>query len=189
MSSTPDPIKNEVLLKSKWSCCICQAPIIQIHHIDENRKNNDFDNLAPLCPNHHKLAHDKLNPIGLKLKPDIIKKFRDEWYIFCEKRDNDFYLPNSSIGILKIKNFISDMPEIYWAKISWKKKFSHINSDFKELNNNKIIDQLFNTPNLEAIEEYLRSMKSMYQKALTIEKYLNQFKKICACWHIDYQEL
>ena len=35
-------------------CSICGFDkIVAIHHIDENKKNNDPKNLIPLCPNHH----------------------------------------------------------------------------------------------------------------------------------------
>ena len=30
-----------------------------IHHIDNNRENNEPDNLIGLCPNHHNLIHKK----------------------------------------------------------------------------------------------------------------------------------
>lgn len=33
--------------------------IVTIHHIDENKNNNDFKNLIPLCPNHHQMVHSK----------------------------------------------------------------------------------------------------------------------------------
>lgn len=31
---------------------------IQVHHIDENRENNDLDNLVPLCASCHKILHN-----------------------------------------------------------------------------------------------------------------------------------
>lgn len=39
-------------LKSK--CCLCEYnKYIDLHHIDEDRKNNHVSNIATLCPNHH----------------------------------------------------------------------------------------------------------------------------------------
>jgi hypothetical protein len=41
-------------------CVICSFDkVIAIHHIDENKKNNDPSNLIPLCPNHHEMYHSK----------------------------------------------------------------------------------------------------------------------------------
>ena len=44
----------------KKECTICGFDkIVAIHHIDENKKNNDPNNLMPLCPNHHEMIHSK----------------------------------------------------------------------------------------------------------------------------------
>lgn len=41
-------------------CIICGfSKIVAIHHIDENKKNNNPINLIPLCPNHHEMVHSK----------------------------------------------------------------------------------------------------------------------------------
>ena len=41
-------------------CVICGFDkIVAIHHIDENKKNNEPSNLIPLCPNHHEMVHSK----------------------------------------------------------------------------------------------------------------------------------
>ena len=41
-------------------CAVCGFDkIVAIHHIDENRKNNNPSNLIPLCPNHHEMYHSK----------------------------------------------------------------------------------------------------------------------------------
>ena len=39
-------------------CAICsETEVVDIHHIDEDRNNNDLDNLMPLCPTHHAYIH------------------------------------------------------------------------------------------------------------------------------------
>jgi hypothetical protein len=41
-------------------CVVCGFDkIVAIHHIDENKQNNDPTNLIPLCPNHHEMCHSK----------------------------------------------------------------------------------------------------------------------------------
>lgn len=47
---------------SKWKkqCIICGFDkVVDVHHFDHNHKNNDVNNLIPLCPNHHMMLHTK----------------------------------------------------------------------------------------------------------------------------------
>ncbi len=40
-------------------CVICGFnKIIDLHHIDLNKQNNDTKNLIGLCPNHHRMIHN-----------------------------------------------------------------------------------------------------------------------------------
>ncbi len=42
----------------KKGCSVCRfKEIVEIHHKDFNRNNNDISNLIVLCPNHHRIAH------------------------------------------------------------------------------------------------------------------------------------
>jgi len=44
-------------------CVICGFDkVVAVHHIDENKKNNDPSNLIPLCPNHHEMYHSRWKP-------------------------------------------------------------------------------------------------------------------------------
>lgn len=62
-------------------CVVCGFDkIVDLHHLDENRKNNSKDNLAGLCPNHHQMFHnfefrkeirDILISKGFKIPEDI----------------------------------------------------------------------------------------------------------------------
>lgn len=41
-------------------CIVCgEDKIVAVHHLDENRKNNDPSNLIPLCPTHHQYVHSR----------------------------------------------------------------------------------------------------------------------------------
>lgn len=56
-------------------CVVCGfgvAAVLEVAHLDQNRKNNAISNLALLCPNCHKM-HD----IGL-LPTDVVCRLRDE---------------------------------------------------------------------------------------------------------------
>jgi hypothetical protein len=41
-------------------CVVCgEERIVEVHHMDENNKNNDPKNLVPLCPTHHQYWHSR----------------------------------------------------------------------------------------------------------------------------------
>ena len=41
-------------------CIICgESRMVEVHHFDEDRTNNDVTNLVPLCPTHHGYMHSK----------------------------------------------------------------------------------------------------------------------------------
>jgi len=45
-------------LYHKKECIICKEKnIVEVHHMDENKKNTNPENLVPLCPTHHKYWH------------------------------------------------------------------------------------------------------------------------------------
>jgi len=45
--------------KATKECAVCGFDkVVDLHHLDENHKNNSLDNLIGLCPNHHKMLHD-----------------------------------------------------------------------------------------------------------------------------------
>ncbi len=59
----------------KKECSICGFDkIVAIHHIDENKQNNDPNNLIPLCPNHHEMVHSKWR---CEIQPIIDQKINE----------------------------------------------------------------------------------------------------------------
>lgn len=41
-------------------CIMCgEKKIVGVHHYDENRKNNNPENLIPMCPTHHQYYHSR----------------------------------------------------------------------------------------------------------------------------------
>lgn len=67
-------------------CAICGFDkVIDLHHLDENSKNNIKENLIGLCPNHHKMLHNfefrqeifnQLQEKGFKVPNDIKMNFK-----------------------------------------------------------------------------------------------------------------
>src|SRR5690349_21179477 len=76
----PKDVSARVLVASAHTCCVCHNPDrrTQIHHIDDDRTNNDPANLAVLCMP----CHDKTQVsggFGRKLSAEDVRQSRDEW--------------------------------------------------------------------------------------------------------------
>lgn len=55
-------------------CVVCnEKNIIEVHHMDGNKKNNDVKNLVPLCPTHHQYWHSKFRNL-IKEKVEVYVK-------------------------------------------------------------------------------------------------------------------
>ena len=60
----------------KKECVICgEKNIVEVHHLDENKHNNEPANLIPLCPTHHKYWHSRY----LNLVEDKIRNYINNW--------------------------------------------------------------------------------------------------------------
>jgi hypothetical protein len=56
-------------------CVVCGFDkIVAVHHIDENKQNNNPQNLIPLCPNHHEMVHSKWSGEVIPIIEKIIKE-------------------------------------------------------------------------------------------------------------------
>lgn len=179
-----EKLKTAVMLKSSNCCCICQTPFIQIHHIDGNHDNNVLDNLAPLCPNHHAIAHSKSNML-MTLTPERIKEIRNKWYDFVANRQQT-YQRNLGLARLKIKNFVSNRPLAEYASRSWAKTFSSLDPSYASLTVSEIIDRVFSDTNPDNLKAYLQTKKTMYPNALRGVKGQEEFKEVCNAFGFDF---
>ncbi|UTW33638.1 HNH endonuclease [Idiomarina loihiensis] len=79
-----DPtIVHDLLENSNYICCCCKglkSDSYIIHHIVEYEvsQNNEYDNLAVLCPNDHDLAHSNSN-LTNKLSSEHIVESKKNW--------------------------------------------------------------------------------------------------------------
>ena len=65
-----DPI---LYRKITEKCLICGFDkVVDLHHLDKNRKNNSTNNMVGLCPNHHAMLHN------LKYKDEIKKQIEEK---------------------------------------------------------------------------------------------------------------
>lgn len=62
----------------KKECVVCgENIIIDVHHLDENKKNNNPENLIPLCPNHHVYWHSKNRHLIEHKVMEYLKKWKE----------------------------------------------------------------------------------------------------------------
>lgn len=60
----------------KRKCVVCdENQIVEVHHLDENCKNNNPSNLIPLCPTHHQYWHSRYKHLVEKQVLDYIKNW------------------------------------------------------------------------------------------------------------------
>ena len=76
----PADIAAVVLFWSDRTCCVCRqrGRPVQVHHLDENPRNNAFANLAVLCVMCHGETHT-FGGFARRLDAIQIRMFRDEW--------------------------------------------------------------------------------------------------------------
>jgi len=178
-----ESLKLEIISRSNNRCCICQTPFIQIHHIDGDPSNNDFDNLAPLCPNCHDQAGLRRR-LSNQLTPERIRRLRDIWYSYCDGRKEGMDI--SATAKLKMKNF---RRAVGWPADGWAKTFKSIDPSYGDLTVNDIIDRIFSTTNPDELITYLETVKQMYGNVLKYEEALKKFKDVCNAFGIDYDQL
>jgi len=71
-----DAYRSTCFYYHKKKCVICEEDkIIDVHHYDEDRKNNSPDNLIPLCPTHHMYMHSRYK----NLISERVNKYRDSF--------------------------------------------------------------------------------------------------------------
>lgn len=73
-----DAYRSSCFLYHDKKCIVCdEDKIVEVHHLDGNKKNNKIDNLVPLCPTHHQYWHSRFK----YLIEDKIVKYIQEFKI------------------------------------------------------------------------------------------------------------
>ncbi|RYY26142.1 MAG: HNH endonuclease [Sphingomonadales bacterium] len=79
--SIPAGVARLVLVEAGHACAVKECrdhTYIELHHIDENRENNNPANLIVLCDRHHKMAHaGKIDRMALRMYKDLLANSRD----------------------------------------------------------------------------------------------------------------
>jgi hypothetical protein len=107
----PAEVSRQVMTEAGHCCIVqqCNEHIVEIHHIDENRENNDPSNLAVLCDKHHKLAHNKtISRMDLRKYKELLSKPRQSPLVSSSEHDRKLLEEINEIfsyeTILLIKN-------------------------------------------------------------------------------------
>ena len=87
-----DNTLQSLLESSNFLCCLCKGTkgtSYIIHHIEEYSKSqdNNYENLAVLCPSHHDDAHKQGKTLTNKITPDNIRKAKSKWEKLVEKEN------------------------------------------------------------------------------------------------------
>jgi hypothetical protein len=101
----PDEVAASVLFQADRTCCVCQerGKSIQLHHVDEDPANNDFQNLAVLCLECHNLTQIT-GGFGRRLDRAQILKFRDNWHHRVGQRRDRADTITSSHGLISARD-------------------------------------------------------------------------------------
>lgn len=86
-----DTLQN-LLERNNYTCCLCKGTKSSsyiIHHIEEYSKtqDNDYTNLAVLCPNDHDEAHKQGKSLTNRITPVNIRKTKEKWEKQVEKEN------------------------------------------------------------------------------------------------------
>lgn len=60
----------------KHKCCVCdENKILDVHHFDENKRNNEPSNLIPICATHHNYLHSNYKDLIIDKVIEYHKNF------------------------------------------------------------------------------------------------------------------
>jgi hypothetical protein len=99
--SIPASIRKKIKIACRGLCCICHQTGIEIHHIDGDHSNNEWDNLIPLCRNHHDVYSSSRGLSGM-LTIEELKEVRDNFYAQVPPRESNAQVINE-VRELKLK--------------------------------------------------------------------------------------
>jgi len=77
-----DSYRTTCFLYHEKKCVVCsEDKIVDVHHYDENKHNNNIENLIPLCPTHHAYWHSRYKNIV----KDKVEKYRNSFILNIKK--------------------------------------------------------------------------------------------------------
>lgn len=183
---------ESLLERSNYTCCICKGikgKSYIIHHIEEYSisQNNEYYNLAVLCPECHDSAHKNGKTLSLKLTENQIYKLKEKWEKEVERLNVERASRNGNIFEVDFLN----VPRI--LELS-KELFSEVpETDYtKELVENDLIDSDSNI-NARKISEFAKNPNTpliffaAWGSSMLRFHYFDIFKKIIT--HLEFKDL
>jgi len=80
-------ITTEIYEEITKKCIICGFDkVVDLHHLDENRQNNQKSNMVGLCPNHHQMIHN------FQFRKEMRELLKEKGYILPKDIKLDFSL-------------------------------------------------------------------------------------------------
>lgn len=71
----PEQYRSTCFHYHKRVCVVCgEQNIVEVHHHDGNKQNNNPENLIPLCPTHHQYWHSRFRLLVEQQITDFIDK-------------------------------------------------------------------------------------------------------------------
>ena len=71
--------QSTCFLYHKKECVVCgEANIVEVHHLDESKDNNDPSNLIPLCPTHHQYWHSRFRHVVEGKIHSYVKEWKEK---------------------------------------------------------------------------------------------------------------
>ncbi len=78
----PEVYRSTCFLHHKKECVVCgEDKIVEVHHLDHNKENNDPSNLIPLCPTHHQYWHSQYKSLVELIVLEYIKVWKLQKYL------------------------------------------------------------------------------------------------------------
>ena len=143
-----------LLERNNFTCCLCKgvkSSAYIIHHIEEYSKtqDNNYYNLAVLCPNDHDEAHKQGKSLTNRITPNNIRKAKDEWERQVKKENVKMASLSGNIDEIDFLNFhriielhsntISEIPKSRFTnklvKLGALTKEGYLNMDYIKAHN------------------------------------------------------
>lgn len=183
---------DTLLERSNYTCCICKGvkgKSYIIHHIEEYSisQNNEYLNLAVLCPVCHDTAHKKGKSLSLKLTEKQIHTLKAKWEHEVEKINVEKASKNGNIfevDFLNIPRIIELSRELFLEAAKTEHTQELIKNNFIDSENNLNICKIANiakNPNTPLI-----FFAPLGSSMLTFH-YFDIFKKIIT--HLNFKNL